>query len=219
MPAGETTRFPAATRPAEMPPSAAVALPSATASPFLTSTPTATPVPPVSPQPSQPDDVPLEGITTFAELPGNRANGGPAPDFSARLMGGGEFVLSEHRGAYWLILPTSMGCGECMYSLSMVTKAQPPANGALHVLVLDIYEPDDPQYWSAYLSLFKGLKAHWGVVNRASEFMAHYHISGLGAFLVIDPEGRLVYQVGSPPRLEHIQRLFALAAGQQGGGR
>ncbi len=156
----------------------------------------------------------MEDITSFAQFPDNRATNSPAPDFSARLLEGGDFVLSAERGTYWLILPTSMGCGECMYSLSMVSQAQPEEPSALNVLVLDIYEPDDPAYWGDYRTYFDDLEARWGVVNQAADFLAAYGIFGLGDFLIVDPQGRLVYQSDSPPPFPYVQHFFTLTCVQ-----
>lgn len=164
--------------------------------------------------PPRPDDVSVEHITSFALLPDNRANGQAAPDFSARLMGGGTFTLSEARGSYWLVLPTAMGCGECMFSLGMLTQALPVEKSNLNVLVLDIYEPDQPEYWLGYLGYFEGLEAQWSVVNGGT-FVVDYEIFGLGNFLVIDPDGALVYHSDSPPRLEYITHMFTLANRQR----
>ena len=192
----------------------------------VTLSPTASPTPQPTPEatlslteplsPPQPDEVSLEGITSFALLPDNIAQGEPAPDFSARLLGGEIFTLSENIGAYWLVLPTTIGCGECMFSLSMVTYAQPIEDNKLNVLVVDIVESNQPEYWEAYFGLFEGLETQWSVVN-SSDFVVDYDIFGLGTFLVIDPQGNLVYRSNSPPRVEYIERMFTLADTQGGG--
>jgi hypothetical protein len=156
------------------------------------------------------NDVPIDAITSFAQLPGNQATGEPAPDFTARLLGGGTFVLSKERGKYWLVLPTTFGCGECAYSLYLLSQAQPEDPVNLNILVLDIYQPDLPEYWQSYADAINQPYYHWAVVDTPT-FMEDYDIYGLGTFLVIDPDGRLVFQSSPPPPPEYITELFTLA--------
>lgn len=156
------------------------------------------------------DNVPLETITSFAEMPGNLATGQPAPDFSARLLGGGRFDLSKERGKYWLILPTAIGCGECLYSLNLLRQAQPESPASLNILVLDIYQPDLPEYWQSYADAINQPNYRWAVLDTPT-FMEDYDIYRLGTFLVIDPDGKLVFHSDSPLPPEHIAHLFKLA--------
>lgn len=160
----------------------------------------------------QSNDVLLETITSFAQMPGNLAKGQPAPDFSARLLGGDTFVLSKEQGKYWLVIPTAIGCGECEYSLSLLRQAQPRNPASLHVLVLDIYQPDLPTYWQSYADASPNYL--YAVVDTPS-FMEDYNLYGLGAFLVIDTDGRLVFQSDSAPSPEYITHLFKLAQGEK----
>ncbi len=153
----------------------------------------------------------LEAITSFALVPGNRAAGEPAPDFTARLLGGGTFTLSKELGTYWLILPTALGCGECAYSLYLLGNAQPENPASLNILVLDIYQPDLPEYWQSYAEAINKPNYRWAVVDTPT-FMEDYDIYGLGTFLVVDPEGKLVFQTDSPPPLELLRHLFTLAS-------
>ena len=163
--------------------------------------------------PPRTGDVSLEGITSFALLPDNRAGGESAADFRARLLGGGTFTLSEQRGKYWLVLPTALGCGECMFSLSLLSQAAPEEGGNLNVLVLDIYQPDQPEYWQIYADYFGNPDYLWSVVDTTA-FMEDYKIFGLGTFLVIDPLGKLVFRSDFPPRVEYISHMYTLASRQ-----
>jgi hypothetical protein len=156
------------------------------------------------------DDISLEAITSFEQMPGNRATNQPAADFTARLLGGGTFVLSKERGKYWLVLPTSFGCGECTYSLYLLSQVQAQDPASLNILVLDIYQPDLPEYWQSYADAINQPNYFWAVLDTPT-FMEDYDIYGLGTFLVIDPDGRLVFQSDSPPPTEYIAHLFTLA--------
>ncbi len=100
-----------------------------------------------------------------------------------------------------------------MYSLSMLSQAQPQDSSSLNVLVLNIYQPDLPEYWQSYAEAINQPGYLWAVLDTPT-FMEDYDIYGLGAFLVIDPDGRLVFQTDSPPPPELVRHLYALASNQ-----
>jgi hypothetical protein len=160
------------------------------------------------------DEIPLDTITSFEQMPGNRATGQPAADFTARLLGGGTFVLSEEQGKYWLVLPTAIGCGDCSYILYLLSQAQPQNPTSLNVLVLNIYQPDLPEYWQSYADAINQPNYLWAVLDTPT-FMEDYDIYGLGTFLVVDPDGRLVFQTDSPPPPELIRHLYTLASNEE----
>lgn len=54
----------------------------------------------------------------------------------------------------------------------------------------------------------------WSVLD-TSTFMEDYDIYGLGTFLVIDPDGRLVFQSDSPPPSELIRHFYTLASNEE----
>ena len=194
-------------------PTATVASPVPTVSATITPTLLSTPQTTLSIAPLDSfgtDDFSLDAITSFDQMPGNRATDQPAADFTARLLGGGTFTLSKERGKYWLVIPTSFGCGECTYSLYLLSQAQPQNPTSLNILILDIYQPDLPEYWQSYAEAVNQPNYLWSVLD-TSTFMEDYDIHGLGTFLVIDPDGRLVFQSDSPPPSELIRHLFTLA--------
>lgn len=161
------------------------------------------------------NEISLDGITSFDQMPGNRATGQLAADFTARLLGGSTFVLSKELGNYLLVLPTSFGCGECTYSLYLLSeKAKPKDPDSMNILVLDIYIPNLPEYWQSYADGINQPNYRWAVLDTPT-FMEDYDIYGLGTFLVIDPDGRLVFQSDSPPPLELIRHLYTLASNEE----
>lgn len=204
-------------------PGATAASPTSPPLPALSSTPepTATPLPP-TPSPSAtplaalslpiPTDVSLASVTSFAEFPNNLAKGETAPEFTARLLGGDTFTLSERRGDFLLVIPTAVGCGPCMFSLQEISQAYPSyKDGNLAVLILDIYEPDPPEVWQIYADIFAGLSFSWGVVDSFG-FLVDYNVTGLGAILLIDPGGKIVFLRNYPLTVDDYQVLFGLMA-------
>lgn len=161
------------------------------------------------------NEISLDGITGFDQLPGNRATGQPAADFTARLLGGGTFVLSKELGKYLLVLPTSFGCGECTYSLRLLSEEAKPENpDSMIILVLDIYIPDLPEYWQSYAEAIDQSNYRWAVLDTPT-FLEDYDIYGLETFLVIDPDGKLVFHSDVPPPPEVIRHLFTLASNEE----
>jgi hypothetical protein len=161
------------------------------------------------------NEISLAGVTSFDQLPGNRATGQPAADFTARLLGGGTFVLSKELGKYLLVLPTSFGCGECTYSLYLLSEEAKPENpDSMNILVLDIYIPDLPEYWQSYAEAVKQSNYRWAVLDTPT-FLEDYDVYGLGTFLMINPEGKLVFHSDVPPPPEVIRHLFTLASNEE----
>lgn len=100
-----------------------------------------------------------------------------------------------------------------MFSLNLLKQATPARGGNLNVLVLDIYQPDQPEYWQTYADYFGNQDYLWSVVD-TNTFIEDYEIFGLGSFLVIDPHGKLVFRSDFPPRMEYISHMFTLASRQ-----
>lgn len=184
---------------------------------FATKTPTSLPASQatVSTAPFGGNEISLKGVTNFDQMPGNRATGQPAADFTARLLGGGTFVLSKELGKYLLVLPTSFGCGECTYSLYLLSEEAKPQNpDSMNILILDIYIPDLPEYWQSYADAINQPNYRWAVLDTPT-FLEDYDVYGLGTFLVIDPDGKLVFHSDVPPPPEVIRHLFTLASNEE----
>lgn len=189
----------------------AIATVSVTDTPGSRSTPQAT----LSIAPLESNEISLDGVTSFDQMTGNRATGEPAPEFTARLLGGGTFVLSKELGKYLLVLPTSFGCGECTYSLYLLSEeAKPKDPDSMNILVLDIYVPDLPEYWQSYAEAINQPNYRWAVLDTPT-FLEDYDVYGLGTFLVIDPDGKLVFRSDVPPPPEVIRHLFTLASNEE----
>lgn len=179
-----------------------------------------TPLPPTpTPEPAATPllkDNPIAVPPSFADFPGNTAQGEPAPDFALRLLDGTNFRLSEEISSdYYLVLPTTLGCGECLYSLGEVTAVFPVfRNRNIKVVVADIIPENEPEWWSTYAELFAEPDFIWGVVD-SEQFLLDYQIEGLGTFLLIDPQGNLVFERRSPLDADEITQLLNLTQRQE----
>jgi hypothetical protein len=183
-----------------------------------TRTPTATPLSPtLEPTAAPAVEVepagagPTAPASSFADMPGNQARGEPAPDFTARVLGGGTFTLSAQRGSYVLILPTIIGCGECLFSLSEISAAYPDYRGqGVQAVILNLDVQDMPESWQEYAEYFAEPEFIWGAVD-SQDFLVDYNIRTLGTKVLIDPDGRMVYWNEYPLLAEGFAQLFDLA--------
>ncbi len=151
--------------------------------------------------------------TGFASFPGNLARNEKAPEFTARLLGGERFALSEWQGGYLLMVPTVVGCGDCLFSMQEIAMARenhPAPN--VQVLLLDVYSDDHPQVWQDYADFFADFEFLWGVVD-SPEFVLDYEIESLGPFILISPEGQIVFRSYFPLPRQQIQVLLELTEG------
>lgn len=152
-------------------------------------------------------------IGVFAELPGNQATGELAPDFDGRALRNWNFSLSALRGSYVLLVPTAIGCGDCVFTLNQLAAAYPDYRDAnLQLVILNLYPDDVPESWGPFAAAYVGLDAIWGVVNSGG-FVVDYDIRSLGTVLLVDPAGKLVFRSDFSLVEEEFRRLFALITG------
>jgi hypothetical protein len=150
-------------------------------------------------------------VADFTALPGNLAAGEPALDFTARVLGSGTFRLSELRGSFVLLIPTVVGCGDCILTLQEIAKVYPDYRGrGLKVLMLNLYPDDVPESWQEYVGLVGEPEFLWGVVD-SIDFVIQYNITNPGTLLLVDREGKLVFRSASPILADDFRKLFELA--------
>lgn len=183
-----------AARPARLSPTAAAP---------QTREPTAAPT--VAVAPSAP-----ASIARIVALPGNLATGEPAPDFTARVLGGDTFRLSAQRGSPVLLLPTVVGCGDCIFALREISVAYSDFRGrGLKAVILSLYPDDTPTTWQEYADYFAEPEFIWGVVD-STDFARQYNITTLGTTLLVDRGGRVVFRSEYPLFADGFRRLFDL---------
>lgn len=172
-----------------------------TSTPILTPTslPSLTPTATAEPTPA-----------SFAEFPGNVADGKEAPDFSARMLGGGRYKLSEQRGKFVLLFPASINCSLCLFSVQQVAEVYPEyRHDHIQVVIVDLYVNYPPEALEIYKRLFDEPDFIWSVAE-SSQFVMDYAIQELGGILLIDPEGKIVLQTRNPLLAEDYRVLLEL---------
>ncbi len=204
------TVVPSPTPPPQTPEPTAVPSPTP---PPPTPEPTAVPtvVPTVEILPPTVGPNPTVSVASFADFPGNVATGKAAPDFTARVLGGSTFTLSEQRSAPVLLFPTVVGCGDCIFVMQEITAAYPDYRGrGLKVVILNLYPEDVPETWQPFADYFAEPEFIWGVVN-STDFVVGYNIQSLGTTLLVDPDGKLVFRREYPLFADEFRQLFDLA--------
>ncbi|MFQ5408961.1 MAG: hypothetical protein ACE5FI_11160 [Anaerolineales bacterium] len=153
-------------------------------------------------------------LSAFADFPGNLAQGEPAPDFEARVMGGAPFVLSAQDG-YVLLIPTVVGCADCLFNMQEISTAYPDYRESnIAVVLLNLYPDDEPDSWQQYAELIPESAFLWAVVN-STDFFTDYNIQTLGTTLLISPEQRVVFRSEYPVFADGFRQVFDLALASQ----
>ena len=169
---------------------------------------------PMAPKFGPPDTATPFVVASIAEFPGNLAQGELAADFSAELIDGSLFTLSEYGDRYLLLFPTVVGCGECVFGINSMSLALEPfleleVDGDFQILIMDLYPGGDPLDWQYFAEIYTHPNIIWGVV--ASDLFAiDYEILTLGTIFLIDPQGNIVFrsEYALPPF--QFEKLFEL---------
>lgn len=169
---------------------------------------------PIAPKFGPPDTPTPFVVANIAVFPGNLAKGELAADFSARLIDGSLFTLSEYGDRYLLLFPTVVGCGECIFGINAIALALEPfpdieTDGNFQVLVMDLYSGGDPLDWEYFAEAYPHPNILWGVV--ASDlFAVDYEILTLGSIFLIDPQGKIVFRSEYSLTPYQFEKLFEL---------
>ena len=173
--------------------------------------PTATPI---APKFGTPETATPFVVASFADFPGNLAQGEFAADFSAQLIDGSLFTLSEYGDSYLLLFPTVVGCGQCVFGINSMALALEPflelnPDVSFQILVMDLYAGDDPLVWEYFAETYPYPNIIWGVV--ASDlFVVDYEILGFGTIFLIDPRGSIVFRSENSLPVYQFEKLFEL---------
>lgn len=160
-------------------------------------------------QPVQPEL--LVSVSSLADLPGNVATREIAADFEAHLVGGDTFTLAEQKGTAVLIIPTALGCAECVTNLRNLADVYPDYRGrGLKVLVLDLVVGDAPDVWQRFADYLAEPDIIWSVAA-SPQFAVDYDILNLGTVLLVDASGNLVFRNENPLSADSFRQLLDLA--------
>ena len=124
---------------------------------------------------------------------------------------GETFHLSDRRGHYLLLLPTTPGCGPCMANLAILEDVYPDYRGqGVAVIFLDIYPQEQPGFWETISREFSDSGYTWAAVG-SENFVLEYDIKTLGTIILVNPQGNVVFRSNEVIRPETYRHLLELA--------
>lgn len=161
-----------------------------------------TPVAQRSPQPTVSLATPPATGVEPSLGPGERA----APDFTARLLGGGSFTLSQQGGKPVLILFTASWCAPCIPEVNKMAQLQERYGArGLRQLVLSVDPGDTEEDFDGLRRRTRGSSLIWGL-DQGQRALRAYQIRAVDTKVVVDREGRIVFTSIGPTAYETLQQ-------------
>ncbi len=149
---------------------------------------------------------------TTASLPSpsvETASRKAAPDFSARLLDGGSFTLSQERGRPVLVLFTASWCTTCIPEVNKMAQLQEEFGGrGLRQLVLSIDPGDTPADFDGLRRRTLGGRLIWGLDSDQRALRA-YQIRATDTKVLVDPAGWIAFTSVGWTEYETLRREIA----------
>ncbi len=134
-----------------------------------------------------------------------------APDFSARLLDGGSFTLSQERGRPVLILFTASWCAPCIPEVNKMAQLHDEFGGrGLRQLVLSIDTGDTPGDFDGLRRRTRGQALQWGL-DIDQRALRAYQIRATDTKVLVDAQGRIAFTSVGPTDYETLRREVARA--------
>ena len=155
------------------------------------------------------DSVASPGQTSAGS--GSLANEGAAPDFTARLLGGGEFTLSQQQGKPVLVLFTASWCFDCIPEVDKLARLHEQFGPrGLQSLALSVDPGDAEADFGALRQHTTGQNLLWGLDPGQKTTLA-YKVRATDTKVLIDGRAQIVFRsVGATPFETLRDRVAAL---------
>ncbi len=136
-----------------------------------------------------------------------------AADFTASLLGGGAFTLSEQRGHPVLVLFTASWCGDCIPEINKMAQLQLELGGrGLRQLVLSVDPSDTQAQFADFRQRTHGGNLQWALDPGQLATRA-YRVRATDTKVLIGPQEQVAWRTMGPTGLEALrQRIVALIA-------
>ena len=132
-----------------------------------------------------------------------------APDFTARLLDGGSFTLSQERGRPVLILFTASWCASCIPEVNKLAQLHEDfGSRGLRLLVLSIDPGDSPSDFDGLRRRTRGGRLIWGLDSDQRALRA-YEIRATDTKVLNDPLGRIAFTSIGSTEYETLRREVA----------
>jgi thiol-disulfide isomerase/thioredoxin len=140
----------------------------------------------------------------LADISGNIAGGQPAPDFTVRTMGGGQFALAEHRDQPTMILFMASWCVSCIYEAQNLAEVHARyKERGLNIIALDVQDGDTDADLQAFRESAGNPDYVWAFDDSYAVTQA-YNVRTLDTTVLIDQAGNVVYYDQRPTPLEPL---------------
>lgn len=155
-----------------------------------------------SPQPTVSLATPPATVVVPSLGPGERL----APDFTARLLGGGSFTLSQQRGQPVLILFTASWCAPCIPEVNKMAQLQERYGArGLRQLVLSVDPGDTEADFDGLRRRTSGGNLFWAL-DQGQQALRGYQIRAVDTKVLVDQRGRLIFTSIGPTPYETLQQ-------------
>src|SRR5260370_3556368 len=137
------------------------------------------------------------------------AQGSAAPDFNARLLGGGSFTLSQQQGKPVLVLFSASWCEPCIPEVNKMAQLQDQfGSQGLQQLVLSVDPGDTEAEFAGLRQQTRGQNLLWGLDPGQKATLA-YKIRATDTKVLVDGREQIVFQTVGPTPLETLSDKVA----------
>lgn len=132
--------------------------------------------------------------------------GQPAPEFTARLLEGGSFTLSEQRGRPVLVIFTASWCSTCIPEVNKMAQLQEEFGArGLRQLALSVDPGDTPADFAGLRQRTRGQNLLWALDPGQKATLA-YRIQATDTKVLIDERGSIVFRSVGPTPADTLRR-------------
>jgi peroxiredoxin len=138
---------------------------------------------------------------------------GPAPAFTARLLGGGSFALSQQQGKPVMVLFTASWCLSCIPEVDKMARLQDEYGPkGLQQLVLSVEADDSEADFADLRRRTKGTNLFWGLDPGQKATLA-YEVRATDTKVLVDRRGQIVFRGVGPTPFETMRQQVAAVVG------
>ena len=154
------------------------------------------------------DEKKEEEMVRMVELLSKLKKGSIAPEISGASIDGKPVSLIDFKGKYVYVDVWETGCGPCRREIPHLKKLEKDYHGK-NIVFLSVSIDQNREAWERMVKdeQLSGVQIHAKGGWRAP-FMDTYQIKGVPAFILVDPEGKLIDRSAPRPSTKEIRKVF-----------